>query len=98
MSAFFANVNRSKRSVVIDLTTAEGRAVAARVIETADVVVQNFRPAAAEKLGLAGPQLRRTRPELITANVSGYPPSGAGRDLPAYDHVIQAASGMAALQ
>jgi crotonobetainyl-CoA:carnitine CoA-transferase CaiB-like acyl-CoA transferase len=98
MAALFANLNRSKRSVVIDVTTASGRAIADRLIDTADVVVQNFRPAAAQRLGLSGPQLRRTRPRLVTANVTGFAFTGPGADLPVYDHVIQAASGIASLQ
>ena len=72
MSAFFANANRNKRSVAIDLTVPAGRALAERLIQTADVVVQNFRPAAAERLGLTGPGLRKLRPELVYASITGF--------------------------
>ena len=98
MSAFFANANRNKRSVAIDLTVPAGRALAERLIQTADVVVQNFRPAAAERLGLTGPGLRKLRPELVYASITGFGTEGPYAGRPVYDHVIQAASGIAANQ
>ncbi|MEW6473540.1 MAG: CoA transferase [Actinomycetota bacterium] len=98
ISAYFANLNRSKRSVVINLSTAEGRELAQRLIDTADVVVQNFRPAVANRLGLTGLQLRAARPGLVCASVTGFGASGPYAGRPVYDHVIQAASGIAASQ
>lgn len=98
ISAYFANLNRSKRSVVIDLSTPAGRELARRLIDTADVAVQNFRPAVAERFGLTGPQLRATRPNLVYASITGFGSSGPYAGRPVYDHVIQAASGIAASQ
>lgn len=98
ISAYFANLNRSKRSVAIDLTEPAGREVADRLIDSADVVVQNFRPAAAERLGLTGAHLCGTRPRLVYASVTGFGAAGPYAGRPVYDHVIQAASGIAASQ
>jgi crotonobetainyl-CoA:carnitine CoA-transferase CaiB-like acyl-CoA transferase len=98
MSTYFANLNRSKRSAAVDLTTAPGRALAERLIDSADVVVQNFRPVVAERLRLDAPHVRERRPRLVYAGVTGFGRSGPFAGRPAYDHVIQALSGIAARQ
>lgn len=98
MSAYFANLNRAKRSITLDLHTAAGREVADRLVDTADVVVQSFRPAAAARLGIDAATLRADRPRLIHASIVGFGTTGplAGRGV--YDHVIQALAGHAARQ
>jgi crotonobetainyl-CoA:carnitine CoA-transferase CaiB-like acyl-CoA transferase len=94
-SAYFASVNRNKRSVVVDLRTAEGRALLDRLADGADLLVHNARPASAARLGLDADALRAAHPDLVVASIGGF----AGRDaeLPAYDLLAQAMSGLMAI-
>jgi crotonobetainyl-CoA:carnitine CoA-transferase CaiB-like acyl-CoA transferase len=98
MGAVFLNCNRSKRSVVLDLATDEGRRDLRRLADTADVVVHNMRAGAAERCGADPDTLRATNPRLIHCTIRGFGSAGRYRDLPAYDDIIQAASGVAAQQ
>jgi crotonobetainyl-CoA:carnitine CoA-transferase CaiB-like acyl-CoA transferase len=98
LSAYFANLNRNKRSVVVDLQTEAGVAVVRELARDADVVVQNFRPGVAERLGVGADDLCAANPQLVYLAISGYGAIGPLRGAPAYDHVIQALSGMAALE
>jgi crotonobetainyl-CoA:carnitine CoA-transferase CaiB-like acyl-CoA transferase len=98
LSAYFANLNRNKSSVVVDLKSEEGIEVVLDLVATADVFVQNFRPGVAERLGLGASDLCTQYPRLVYLAISGYGPTGPLRDAPAYDHVVQAMSGMAARQ
>lgn len=95
---YFQSVNRNKRSIAIDLKTPEGREVVRRLIDDADVVVENFRTGVMERLGLAYEQLRETNPSLVYGTVRGFgdPRSGASpySHWPAYDVVSQAMGGM----
>jgi crotonobetainyl-CoA:carnitine CoA-transferase CaiB-like acyl-CoA transferase len=98
-STYFSNLNRSKRSIVLDLQRPEGLALLMRLVDGADVFVQNFRLGVAERLGLGADDLRATRPRLIYVSVTGYGPEGGPLSMaPAYDHGVQALSGMAARQ
>jgi crotonobetainyl-CoA:carnitine CoA-transferase CaiB-like acyl-CoA transferase len=98
MSAYFANVNRAKRSVAVDLRAPQGKALVERLVADADVFVQNFRHGVADRLGLGPDALRAAHPSLIYASVSGFGTEGPLADAPAYDHVVQALSGIAAIQ
>ncbi len=98
IGAFWANVNRGKRSVVVDLQQAEGVAVFRELIARSDVFIQNFRPGVVERLGIDEAALRAVRPDLIYISVSGFGETGPYIDQKSYDYVIQALSGMAALQ
>ena len=98
MAAVFLNCNRGKQSVVLDLTTDDGRRDLRRLTDTADVVVHNMRAAAAERCGADPDTLRATNPRLIHCSIRGFGSGGRYRDLPAYDDIIQAASGVAAQQ
>jgi crotonobetainyl-CoA:carnitine CoA-transferase CaiB-like acyl-CoA transferase len=98
MSAYFANNNRGKRSIAIDLSVEEGRDIVRRLAADADVFAQNFRPGVIERLGLAAGELQRANPKLIYASISGFGTTGPLADAPAYDHVVQALSGFAAIQ
>jgi crotonobetainyl-CoA:carnitine CoA-transferase CaiB-like acyl-CoA transferase len=94
-SAYFMSVNRNKRSVVLDLKSEAGRELAGRLTLVSDVVVENFRPGTATRLGLGPEELRRRKPELIYASISGY---GQGRpDLVGYDQIAQGTSGVMSL-
>jgi crotonobetainyl-CoA:carnitine CoA-transferase CaiB-like acyl-CoA transferase len=91
-SAYFASVNRNKRSVVLDLRTDAGREHLDALLSTADLLVHNYRPATAGRLGLADTALRGRHPRLVVASVGGFP--GADADRPAYDLLAQATSGL----
>lgn len=98
MSTFFANLNRSKRFIAMDLSRPESRPVLDSLLDWADVVVHNYRPAAAIPLGIDADSVRMGRERLVHVTVTGYGMSGPYAGRPAYDHVIQALSGVAARQ
>jgi crotonobetainyl-CoA:carnitine CoA-transferase CaiB-like acyl-CoA transferase len=97
MGVYFLNLNRNKRSVVLDLKHAPARAALSRLIATADVLVYNMRPAAAARLGIDYAALAPTHPRLVHASASGYRQGSSMQDEPAYDDIIQGASGLASL-
>ncbi|HEX9545872.1 MAG TPA: CoA transferase, partial [Acidimicrobiales bacterium] len=97
-TAYFANLNRNKRSIVVDLQQDRGREVLLRLISAADAVVQNFRLGVAERLGISGGELRRDHPRLVYLSITGFGPAGPMAPAPAYDHTVQALSGIAARQ
>jgi formyl-CoA transferase len=92
-SPYFAAVNRNKRSIAVDLKTADGRALLARLAAKADVLWHNYRPDAAARLGVDLPAFRRANPRLVTVALTSFGATGPYRDLPAFDLVIQAMSG-----
>lgn len=94
----FANLNRGKRSIVIDLKSEQGGAIGRRLIAQADVFVHSIRGQAIARLGLGYATLRETHPRLVYANLYGFGRRGPYADLPAYDDVIQGMSGLAMLQ
>lgn len=94
----FRALNAGKKSVVIDLTTAKGRAAVLRLAATADIFVENFRPGVAKRLGVSAEDIRAVRPDIICCSISGWGQSGKNSGNGAYDHVIQAATGMMVLQ
>lgn len=96
MSPKFLHFNRGKRSVCIDLKTAQGIEVAHRLAARADVLISNMRPAALGRLGLSAPDLAAANPRLIHCSITGFGTDGPYRDLPAYDTIIQGVSGFAA--
>lgn len=98
MSGIFANNNRGKRSLVIDLKSPEGAEVIGRLIDDCDVLIQNFRPGAMERLGLGYEQVAARNPNLIYTSISGYGPDGPNSGQRVYDNIIQAASGLASVQ
>ena len=97
MGAIFLNCNRGKRSVALDLKTAGGRAALARLIAGADVFVHNMRRGAIARLGFAPADLLARHPRLLYCAGTGFPESSARRDDVAIDEIVQAASGLAAL-
>lgn len=96
VSAFFLLSHRNVRSVALDLKSADGREAARRLIATADVVVENFRPLVMDRLGLGFEAVQEIRPDIIYASASGYGPDGPSRDLPGQDLLLQAITGLAA--
>ena len=95
VSAVFASLNRSKRSLCVDLKRPEGVDVLHRLVATSDVVVHNLRPGVAERLGAGYDDLRAHRPDLVYCAITGWGEQGPSIQRPAYDSVVQAASGWA---
>jgi crotonobetainyl-CoA:carnitine CoA-transferase CaiB-like acyl-CoA transferase len=93
-SAYFASVNRNKRSLVVNLKTDGGRAVLDRLAAHADLLMHNYQPTVAARLGLDADRLRTEFPRLVVATLGGFPGSGAAAERPAYDLVAQAVSGL----
>jgi len=98
MGAAFLNFNRNKRSIVLDLKSTEGKAILLEMVARADVFVSNTRPQALRKLGLDYGSLAATHPRLIHCGMCGFSEKGPYAGRPAFDDVIQAMSGLAALQ
>ncbi len=95
--SYFVWLNRGKESVVLDLTTAADRALLAAMLKRADVFVQNLKPGAIEKLGFPIAELRREFPRLVCCSISGFGETGPHAARKAYDLLIQAESGLAAI-
>ena len=97
MPGSILNLHRNKRSIVLDLKREECRAALDRLIETADVFVHTLRPAAIARLGYAYEQVRARKPDIVYCGAYGFGANGPYSDKPAYDDLIQAGSGVAAL-
>jgi CoA:oxalate CoA-transferase len=93
-SALFAFANRGKESVVLDLKKPEDLDFARRLADHADIVVENFRPGVADKLGIGAAALRERNPRLVYASISGFGQNGPLRERPAYDLIVQAMTGL----
>lgn len=98
MSGVFVNVNRGKRSVVLDLQTDAGSRALRALVETADVFVHSMRAKAIAKLGFGYDDVAAINPEIVYTNCYGYGRRGPDHDRPAYDDTIQAECGLAAVQ
>lgn len=98
MAPIFATTNRNKRSLALDLKRPEGLEALRRLVARADVFVQNFRPGAAERMGLSEAALRAVRPDLVYVSISGFGERGPYAHKRVYDPVVQALSGLAAIQ
>ena len=85
ISAIFASANRGKRSVALDLSQEEGLAVFKEIAATADVLVQNFRPGAVDRMGIGPDEMLNLNPGLIYVSISGFRPDGPYRDWRVYD-------------
>ena len=92
--AHFVWLNRGKESIAIDLKSAGGCSIVRRLIDSADVFLQNLAPGAADRLGLGADELRSQRPELITVGISGFGVGGRFEQRKAYDMLIQAEAGL----
>ena len=96
LSWYFASFNRNKRSLVLDLRKDEGKAVLAKLLERADVLVENFRPGVLAEMGFTEARLDAINPGLIVASVNGYGSTGPYADRPSFDFIAQAMSGFMA--
>ncbi|GAB5468426.1 MAG: CaiB/BaiF CoA-transferase family protein [Rhodospirillales bacterium] len=97
LSAYFVWINRGKESVCLNLKAASDLAVFRAMLEKADVFIQNLSPGAMERMGLGVDSLRRANPRLIVCSITGYGSSGPAKDQKAYDLLIQAESGLSAI-
>jgi crotonobetainyl-CoA:carnitine CoA-transferase CaiB-like acyl-CoA transferase len=94
-STYFETNNRGVKSLTLNLKTAEGREILRRLVASADIFGQNFRPGAAEKNGFGYEELRKVNPRLVYMSVSGYGPDGPHANLPGTDSMAQALGGIA---
>lgn len=93
-SAYYLGLNRNKYGITLDFNEPEGKERLLNLIRKATVLVQNFRPGSLDRKGLGYEDLRKINPGLIYCSISGYGHSGPRRDLPGYDYIAQAESGM----
>jgi crotonobetainyl-CoA:carnitine CoA-transferase CaiB-like acyl-CoA transferase len=94
MGTSFLAQNSGKKSITVNLKNEAGKAVLRRLVESADVLVENFRPGVMDRLGLGYAELRAVNPALVYCAISGFGQSGPLKDAPAYDQIIQGLSGM----
>ena len=93
----FRALNRNKKSITLDLNQRKGREILLKLVQTADIFLENFRPPTRAKLGLDYEELSKLNPKLIHCSISGYGQSGPYRDKPGFDTIGQALSGMMSL-
>jgi formyl-CoA transferase len=93
-SAYYLSCNRNKRGVALDLNNPRGQELFHQLVRQSDVVLENFRPESAEKLGLSSTHLLAVNPRLVVCSISGFGRTGPLRDHPGYDFAIQALSGL----
>lgn len=93
-SAYFASINRGKRSIVINLKEEKGREVLYRLVKSSRVFIESFRPGVAEKLGIDYRTISKINPDIIYCSISGFGQYGPYRDLPGYDLIALAMSGL----
>ncbi|MFV1566684.1 CoA transferase [Phaeobacter sp. JH20_10] len=96
-SAYFMCFNRGKESIVLDIKSPRDRDLLERLLDSSDVLVENFRPGVMDRLGYGPERLAKTHPHLIYASISGFGHSGPMSDLPGYDMVVQAMGGVMSL-
>jgi formyl-CoA transferase len=93
-SAYFLCINRNKKGITVDFKSKEGVALIRQLSERADVLIENFRPGAMDRLGLGEKELRAANPKLIYASLSGFGADGPMSDVPGYDLIVQAWGGL----
>lgn len=98
ITASFATINRNKRSIVLDLKQGPDMDTLKKLVETADVFVQNFRPGVVDRMGIGYEALKKIKPDLIYVSISGFGETGPYSGKRVYDPVIQALSGLATIQ
>lgn len=97
LSWFFASLNRNKKSVTINLRTAEGRDVLSKLIPQCDIIADNFRPDVLETMGFGEEKLKSLNPHIIRGSINGFGTTGPYKDRPAFDFIAQAATGIMSL-
>ncbi len=97
LSWYFANYNRNKKSVTLDLYSEEGKDILRQLIPSCDVVIENYRPGIMDRMGFGDEALKALRPDIIHCSINGFGTSGPYRDRPAFDFIAQAMSGFMSL-
>ncbi|MDD5169378.1 MAG: CoA transferase, partial [Syntrophales bacterium] len=93
-SAYFANLNRNKQSIILDLKKPEGKSILLDLVKKSDVLLENFKPGTMEKLGLGYDAIKDINPRIIYASISGFGQYGPYKDRPGYDIIGQAMGGL----
>jgi formyl-CoA transferase len=93
-AAYFLSINRNKKSITLDMKSEAGKAVLWRLIETSDILVENFRPGAMERLGFGYAAVKKRRPAMVYASISGFGQTGPQKDRPGYDVIVQGEAGI----
>jgi formyl-CoA transferase len=93
-AAYFLSVNRNKKSITLDMKSERGKEVLWRVVEGSDIVVENFRPGAMDRLGFGYDAVKARRPMMVYASISGFGATGPQRDRPGYDVIVQGEAGI----
>ena len=96
-AATFCSLNRNKRSITLDLRSDEATEIARKLAASTDVLIQNFRPGVMDKRGLGYADIKKLNPKIVYCSISGFGPKGPYRDMPGYDTVGQARSGLLSL-
>ena len=91
---WWSSIGRNKRSVALDVRTPDGRDILGRLLETADVLIENFRPGTLDRWGITAAWMKDRRPGLVVVRISGYGQDGPWRDVPGFDRNAQAFSGL----
>lgn len=94
VSAYYLSCNRNKKAIALDLSRPEGLALFDELVQRCDVLLENFRAASADKLGLGWERLHQVNPRLVICSISGFGRSGPMKDLPGYDFAVQGLSGL----
>ncbi len=93
-AAYFLSVNRNKKSITLDMKSTQGKEVLWRLIDTSDILVENFRPGAMDRLGFGYQAMKKRRPSMIYASISGFGDTGPQKDRPGYDVIVQGEAGI----
>ena len=93
-AAYFLSVNRNKKSITLDMKSARGKEVLWRLIDKGDMLVENFRPGAMDRLGFGYDAVAKRRPSLVYASISGFGDTGPQKDRPGYDVIVQGEAGV----
>jgi crotonobetainyl-CoA:carnitine CoA-transferase CaiB-like acyl-CoA transferase len=93
-AAYFLSVNRNKKSVTLDMKSDRGKEVLWRLIDASDILVENFRPGAMDRLGFGYEAVKKRRPSMIYASISGFGETGPQKDRPGYDVIVQGEAGI----
>jgi formyl-CoA transferase len=93
-AAYFLSVNRNKKSITLDMKSERGKEVLWRLVEGSDILVENFRPGAMDRLGFGYDAVKARRPMMVYASISGFGATGPQRDRPGYDVIVQGEAGI----
>jgi crotonobetainyl-CoA:carnitine CoA-transferase CaiB-like acyl-CoA transferase len=97
MSAYFLSANRNKKSISMDLKSSRGKEILKKLLQSSDIIIENFRPGTMERMGFSYDEVSKIRNDIIYCSLSGYGQTGPGKDWPGYDLTVLANSGLMSL-